>query len=123
LVLENELIDEGVLLEAVKGLLELLHVEVAWSVGENFQLRISFGLVVTEDVVAEGKVFVSELVGGETFVVLDLEVTMDWLGELNKGQGSFREHIWFGDSNCVILFIFLKAVHELLELNIVLLFE
>jgi hypothetical protein len=29
LVLENELIDEGVLLEAVKGLLELLHVEVA----------------------------------------------------------------------------------------------
>lgn len=45
---------------------------------------------------------------------------MDWLCELDQRQGSFRKHIRLSNSNGVIFTVFLKAVHQFLELDVML---
>ena len=57
---------------------------MAASVAQDFELGVCFRLVVTENVIAESEVFVGELVGWETLVVLNLEVAVNWLGKLNQ---------------------------------------
>lgn len=62
LVLENKLVDEWILLEAIEGLLELIHIEMATSITQNLELSIGFLFVITEDIVTQGKAFISKFI-------------------------------------------------------------
>ena len=48
---------------------------------------------------------------------------MDGLGELDQRKRSPREHIWLGNSDSVVLLVFLEAVHQIFKLYAVFIFE
>jgi len=58
LVLEHELVDERVFLEAFESFRQFLHVEMAAAVGKDLKRSVSVWLVVTEDVVSQGEVWI-----------------------------------------------------------------
>lgn len=123
LVLEDELVDERILLQAFQLLLELLHVEVAASIRQDFQSSIGYRFIVTEDEVPQGHVRVRELVRRQRLIVLHFEVSMDRLGELYQWEAPSRKHVWLSDSDGVVLLVFLQAVHQVLKLDAVLVFK
>jgi hypothetical protein len=123
LVLKHELIDEWILLETLKRLPQLLHVEMAAPIREDFESCVSPRLVVAENIVTKGKVWISKFIGRQRLVILHLEVTVDWLRELDQRQWLAWKHIWFCNSNCVVLFILLQALHQIFKLNSMLIFK
>jgi hypothetical protein len=62
LILENKLVDKRVLLKAIEGFLELLHIEMATPIAQNLELSIGFLFLITEDIVTESKAFISKFI-------------------------------------------------------------
>jgi len=55
LVLEHKLIDERIFLQAFEGFGKFFHVEVAGSILKDFEVRVSYSLVVAENKVSKSK--------------------------------------------------------------------
>lgn len=123
LILEHKLVDERILFEAFQLFLKLLHVEVATSIGKNLEATVSYALVVTKDVIAKSETWIRELLWSKRFIVLHLEITVDRLSKLNQRKRSPRKHVWLRNSDRIILFVLLEAVHQIFKLHTVLIFE
>lgn len=121
--MENKLVDEWILFQSFQCLLELLLVEMTASVREDSESAISLGLIVTENVIAKREVWISKFIRWKRFVILNFEVTMNWFGELNQRQRFPWEHVWLCHSDCVVLLVLLEAIHQILELDAVLVFK
>lgn len=48
---------------------------------------------------------------------------MNRLSKLNQRKRSPRKHIWFRNSDCIILLVFLEAVHQIFKLYTVFIFK
>ena len=123
LVLEHKLIDEWILFEALECLLQLLHVEMAAPIRQNFESSVSPRLVVAENIVTKREVWISEFVWRQRLVILHLEVAMDWFRELDQRQWLTWKHIWFCDSDRIVLLILFQALHQIFKLNSMLIFK
>lgn len=56
---------------------------MAAPIREDFESSVSPRLVVAENIVTKGEVWISEFVWRQRLVILHLKVAMDWFRELN----------------------------------------
>lgn len=117
LVLEDELVDEGILLLFVYNGLNILLLLTARPALNDLQSRVSVLFIVGKHEIIQSKLllWVFEAIRVDRLVVLDLKVAVNRLCELNNRQVLLREHVGLRHTNGVVPRVFSQAVHQMLE--------